>query len=163
MKNEDIKSRVLPDDNLTECPICNSDACYHTKAKETNFESYMCFTCGYSTSTQMKEGEEIITQTRETSAELIKDLEIIQEGYVWYPSVMNIPEQGIVFPDGSSKDQWMWASMKAVKVKEEEKEKYPVPGKKGEYYTYRIDDATLKHFDKMCYMDALEEIGMFEK
>ena len=70
---EDVKSRVLPEDNLTTCPVCSSDACYHTEAKENNYESYMCFTCGYSTSTQMKEGEEIVTQTRETAAELIKD------------------------------------------------------------------------------------------
>lgn len=162
MKKDNVESRILPEDNLTTCPVCGSDACYHTEAKENDFESYMCFTCGYSTSTQMKEGEELVTQTRETAAELIKDLEIVKEGFVWYPSVMNIPEQGIVFPDGTSKENWQWASMKAVPVKEDEKEKYPMPGKKGEFYTHRLDNTTMKHFDKLCYMDALEEIGMFE-
>ena len=111
----------------------------------------------------MKEGSQLVEKTRETSAELLKDLEITKEGFIWYPSVMNIPEQGIVFPDGTSKDDWKWASMKAVLVKDEEKEKYPMPGKKGEYYTHRLDNTTTKHFDKLCYMDALDEIGMFEK
>ena len=160
---EDVESRILPQDNLTTCPICNSDACYHTEAKDNDFESYMCLTCGYSTSTQMKEGEELVTQTRETAAELLKDLEVVKDGFVWYPSVMNLPEQGIVFPDGTSKEDWRWASMKAVLVTEEEKKKYPIPNKKGEFYTHRIDNTTMKHFSKLCYMDALEEIGMFEK
>lgn len=158
----DKDQRTLQADNMVKCEICGSDACYHTQG-DHNFESYMCFTCGYSTSSHLKTGSQLVKQTRDSSAELIKDLEIEKGGFHWFPTVMNIEGKGIVFPDGSNKEEWKWASMLSVPVKEDEKEKYPIPGKKGEFYSHRLDNTTMVHYDKLEFMDALEKIGMFEK
>ena len=42
---------------------------------------------------------------------------------------------------------WKWSAVKAMKISEEEKEKYPIPNKEGEYYEYRMDMTTLKQFE----------------
>ena len=55
---------------------------------------------------------------------------------------------------------WEWAAVKAVEVKEEEKEKYPIPNKKGKYYEYRMDMTTMKQFKERDFMDALSYIGV---
>jgi hypothetical protein len=54
----------------------------------------------------------------------------------------------------------MWGAVQAVPVKDEEKEKYPIPGKKGQYYQFRMDMSTLKNFDKFGFIDALSYIGV---
>ena len=56
----------------------------------------------------------------------------------------------------------MWGAVKAVPVKDENRKKYPIPGKKGEYYKFRMDMDTLKNFEERDYMEALEYIGVFE-
>ena len=48
----------------------------------------------------------------------------------------------MVFAQGSNRDEWRWTGVKAVKVAEEEKKKYPKPGKKNEYYEFRMDMST---------------------
>ena len=50
-----------------------------------------------------------------------------------------------------------------VPVKEEEKEKYPIPNKKGEYYEWRMDMSTITHYDEKDFVDALDFIGIFDK
>jgi hypothetical protein len=76
------------------------------------------------------------------------------------PTTINVPTQGMVFANGSSKEQWNWAAVKAVPVKEEEKEKYPIPGKQGEYYERRMDMTTLEGFPEREFMEALSYIGV---
>jgi hypothetical protein len=75
--------------------------------------------------------------------------------------MVNLPTQGMVFANGPNASQWKWAAVKAIPVKEEEKSKYPIPGKKGQFYEYRMDMETLKEFEEKEYMDALEYIGVF--
>ena len=47
-------------------------------------------------------------------------------------------------------------------IEAQEKEKYPIPGEEGEYYKWRMDMDTLKDYDELDYMDALEYIGIFK-
>ena len=75
------------------------------------------------------------------------------------PSSINVPTQGMIFANGPSKDQWMWAAVKAVPVTEEEKEKYPIPGKKDQYYEFRMDMTTLQSFPERDFMEALSYLG----
>ena len=81
-----------------------------------------------------------------------------------------MPDKGMIFPEpikGSStlegKPDWKWTVVKSVPVLEEEKEKYPNPNKPGEYYKNRMDMKKPKRFDKLNFMDAAEELGMFTK
>ena len=42
----------------------------------------------------------------------------------------------------------------------DQKEKYPIKGKEGEYYEWRMDMTTIEHFEEKDYMEALSYIGV---
>ncbi len=148
-------------DNLTICPCQRqSDACYIQEVS-SEIKNYMCYGCGFISNSLMKEGERFYEEQIEILPELYKDLFWTDEdGKIWMPSVVNEPTKGMVFANGASVSNWSWGAVKAVPVKEEEKEKYPIPNKKGEYYQFRMDMTTLKSFDKFEFIDALEYINV---
>jgi hypothetical protein len=148
-------------DNLTICPCQRqSDACYMQEVS-SEIKNYMCYGCGFVSNSLMREGERFYEEQIEILPELYKDLFWTDEdGKIWMPSVVNEPTKGMVFANGASSSTWMWGAVKAVPVKDEEKEKYPIPNKKGEYYQFRMDMTTLKNFDKFGFIDALSYIGM---
>ena len=122
---------------------------------------YWCYGCGFTCNTAMKLESEFLKEQMEILPELYKALIVEdEEGKIWMPSSVNIPNKGMVFANGSSKEQWNWAAVKAVPVKEEEKEKYPIPGKQGEYYERRMDMTTLKEYPEREFMDCLSYIGV---
>lgn len=149
-------------DNLIDCPCCSSNAC---SVSETPIgKAYLCWTCGMTTNDSMVEGSETESQAFEVTAEIIKDLKQIHNNLVWYPKVINLQEKGMVFPTWNKRvKDWYWAAVKAMPVLEEEKEKYPDPLNPGEYYKFKMDMKNIDNFDKMCFMDAAEKIGLFEK
>jgi hypothetical protein len=109
----------------------------------------------------MKKGEAFFEEQSNILPELYKDLYYTDdEGKVWMPSSVNLPKQGMIFANGPSKEQWSWAAVKAVPVTEEEKTKYPLPGKKDEYYEWRMDMSTLQNFHERDFMEALSYIGV---
>jgi len=148
-------------DNLTICPCQRqSDACYMQEVS-SEIKNYMCYGCGFISNSLMREGERFYEEQIEILPELYKDLFWTDEdGKIWMPSVVNEPTKGMVFANGASSSTWMWGAVKAVPVKDEEKEKYPIPNKKGEYYQFRMDMTTLKNFDKFEFIDALEYINV---
>lgn len=147
------------EDKLIDCPLCNSNALYVQKTYDV-ISNYMCYGCGMLSNTLMREGEEFFIEQKEHLPELYKDL--IKEdntGQKWIPTVVNLPSLGMVFIHGVSKNDWSWVGVKAVPVLDEEKEKYPIPGKKGEYYQMRMDMTTMKSFGQNGFIDALTFIG----
>ncbi len=109
----------------------------------------------------MKEGETFYEEQINILPELYKDLVSKDEnGIMWMPSTVNLPQQGMIFANGPSKSDWGWAAVKAVPVLEEEKEKYPIPSKKGEFYEWRMDMTTLQMFPERDFMEALSYIGV---
>ena len=150
-------------DNLIKCERCEGDACYAQEVNES-ITNYMCYGCGFQTNTLMKKGEEFFEQQMETLPDLYKELMgEDDEGKIWMPTVINLPSKGMVFANGTKASDWRWSSVKAVPVKEEEKEKYPIPNKKGEYYKWRMDMSTITHYDEKDFVDALDFIGIFDK
>jgi hypothetical protein len=107
----------------------------------------------------MKEGEEFYNQQVEVLPELYRDVMFKDdEGKCWFPTTINIPNQGMVFYNGTTKEDAMWAAVKAVPVLEEEKEKYK--NKKGEYYSHRMDMSTIAPFEMKNFMEALSYINI---
>jgi hypothetical protein len=149
-------------DELTNCTHCGSiDGCYVIENSPT-IKTYSCFGCGFTTNSLMKEGEEFYSQQLEVLPELYKDVMFTDEnGLKWMPTTINLPQNGMVFYNGTNKENAKWAAVKAVKVTEEEKEKYPVKNKPGEYYEWRIDMTTMKSFEMKEFSDALEYIDIF--
>ena len=147
-------------DKLDVCPRCGSDACYVTEVNQ-DINNYFCYGCGFQSNSLMREGEEIMDDQLKILPELYKDLRYEDKnGQVWFPSTVNLPKQGMIFADGSTTKNWAWAAVKAVEVKEEEKHKYPIPKKEGQFYEYRMDMTTVKHFKERDFMDALSYIGV---
>jgi hypothetical protein len=108
----------------------------------------------------MKRDSEFFNQQMEVLPELYKELLGEDEnGIIWMPSVVNIPNKGMVFADGTRAFNWQWAAMKAVPMTKEEKAKFK---EKGKEYEFKMDKDTMKHFDERDYMEALDYIGVFE-
>jgi hypothetical protein len=141
-------------DELKECTRCGSDACY---SQEVNGEITLelCYGCGFQSNTIMTSGSEFFNEQMEVLPDLYKALmdEEEETGKLWMPSFVNVEDKGMVFADGGSRDNWYWGAAKAVKVTDEEKEKYK--GAK-----YRVDMSTVRHYPERDYMEALSYIGV---
>ena len=141
-------------DELKECTRCGSDACYTQEVtKDINIE--MCYGCGFQSNSIIKKGNDFFNQQFENLPELYKELmdEEEETGKVWMPTIINLKDKGMVFADGTGRDNWRWAAVKAIPVLEEELEKY-----KGE--KHRADMSTIKHFEERGFIEALSYIGV---
>ena len=145
-------------DNLTTCSRCDSDACYVQEVNE-NVKLYFCYGCGFQANNVMTCDSEFLAQQMEVLPELYKEL--IGEddnGLIWIPSAINIPDKGMVFADGPKASSWAWGAVKATLMSEDEKAKFKSKGKE---YDYKMDMSTLQHFEERDYMEALSYIGVF--
>jgi|TARA_B110000503_G_C6865908_1_gene296692 ribosomal protein L37E len=149
-------------DKLTVCARCGSDACYIQEVT-ADINLKQCMGCGFQSNSLMIEGNEFYDLQMESLPELYKDLMWMDKKTreTWMPSTINIPTLGMVFANGPSKDNWRWSAVKAVPVKEEEKTKYPIPGKKDQYYEFRMDMSTRMDYIEKDYLEALDFIGIF--
>ena len=145
-------------DNLTMCERCGSDACY-VQEVNADVKLHFCYGCGFQANTAMTRGSEFLEQQMGTLPELYKELMGEDEkGTVWMPSVVNIPNKGMVFADGPSGNNWQWASVKAIPMPEEERAKFK---EKGKDYEWKMDMTTLKHFPENEFIEALDYIEIF--
>lgn len=143
-------------DKLTDCKRCGSNACYEQHVTE-QVTTWLCMGCGFTTSTVMTEGSQPVTQALESSPELYKDLlHKDEDRHIWMPATVTLPAKGMVFIDGSTKENWRWAAVKAVEILKEEKHKYP------EGQTHKMDMKGAQYFEQRDFMDALEVIGFYE-
>lgn len=136
-------------DNLTICSRCGSDAAYIQEVtKDITIE--MCFGCGFQSNSLMKKGSEFFNEQWELLPELYKVLmdEEEETGKIWMPSTINIKEKGMVFANGSNRDNWKWAGVKAIPDEE-----------KG----YKTDMSTIKHFEERDFMESLSYIEVLPK
>jgi hypothetical protein len=109
----------------------------------------------------MQSGSDVLIEQMEVLPELYKDLMVTDDNKkIWMPSAINLPQQGMIFAQGPTPDNWGWSAVKAVPVSEKEKTKYPIPGKKNEYYEWRMDMTTLKMFPERDFIEALTYIGV---
>ena len=150
-------------DNSTICDKCGSDACYTQEVNE-EIKNYFCYGCGFQSNSVMKKDSTFFEEQLEMLPNLHKELMVEDEtGKVWMPITINLPEKGMVFANGVNSENWKWAAVNAVPVKEDEKEKYPIPGKKGEFYKWRMDMETLVEFEEGDFIEAIDSIGVFNK
>ena len=171
-------------DKLVNSPICNSDACYESEFQTQDgvIKSWLCMTSGYTSNTTMTLDSEALKQTLELTADLIKDLRQDHEPpgggekLAWFPTVITMPEKGMIFPEPQTwvkqnltsdkkteTHTWGWTVVKAVPIPEEEQSKYPDPRNPGTNYKFRMDMENKKRFENLAFMDAAEELGMFAK
>ncbi len=141
-------------------PIAEKEeSCFITPINET-YNSYKCLVSGYQSSDFWKAGEFDLEELESTLPELYKDLKIVdKEGRHWYPSVIQDKKLGIVFMNGTSKDDYGWCSIKNIPVPDDEKERFKNP-QTGEYIEYKSDPSSMKTFGIHGYIDALDSLGI---
>ena len=162
----------MTQDKLVNSPICDSDACYESEfqTQDGKIKTWLCMTSGYTSNTTMTLDSEALKQTLEFTAELIKDLRQDHEPpgggekLAWFPTAITMPEKGMIFPEPiNGKDDWGWTVVKAIPIPEEDQDKYPDATNPGVNYKFKMDMKNLKRYEKLCFMDAAEELGMFTK
>jgi hypothetical protein len=151
-------------DNLITCPMTNEPLCYVTEVAP-GINNYMSLASGYFTNSLMKEGEDFYNEQSELLPELYKELawKDPETELIWLPQSINLPSSGMVFINGTSTEDWEWVGVLATEIPDTEREKYPIPGKKNEFYEYKMDMKTMKQFGKRGFIDALDYIGIMPK
>tara|TARA_Y100000593_G_scaffold81051_1_gene151464 strand:- start:694 stop:1191 length:498 start_codon:yes stop_codon:yes gene_type:complete len=123
-----------------------------------NVESYLCMESGYTTTDQLQKDSTIVEQYETKLTELMLDLKHEDEetGLVWYPTFMQMPG-GMLYPEGTHKN-WSWRVAKIIPIFGEERLKYPIPGKEGEYFTSRLDVENANVYKSLNFSSALDEL-----
>jgi len=119
---------------------------------------------GYASNTSYKANSEMIINVEKGAPKIVNDLKFVDEdrNIVWYPAVLQIPGEGMIFPDGTDKENWGWSVAKEIELTEEEQKRFPVPGKEGEYYKSRLDMENIRTFTKDQFEMACETLGIIK-
>lgn len=149
-------------------PLTGTNNCFeHEQVFEdgTTVKSWMCMDSGFTSTTLNTEDSPIIDSYEETTAELIKELKWIdpETKLIWYPMVLNFPSFGIIFPDGSSKDDWQWMAAPAVDIPEADRKKYPIPGQTDQFYTRKINMEAGRKFSSDQFYQAAKFLGFIQQ
>jgi hypothetical protein len=153
----------IMNDNLITCPKTGGSLCYVLEISP-EIKSYMSLSAGFWTNSLMVKDSKFYEEQMETLPELHKDLawEDPNTNLIWVPLTVNVSDLGMVFANGSSPQDWHWASVKTVKVTEEEKENFKTTKGKEFPGDWKTDMTTLKRFENNEFIEALDYIGAFE-
>ena len=135
------------------CPKCfDADRCFE-EMQET-YSSYLCFNCGYMSDSRYKVNDLNLIEKLKNSPKLVQDtkLEDKERGIVWFLSVINMGELGMIFPEGIP-DEYVWKYAKVVEIPEEERANY-------NNYDRRLDVENAKSFSQYNFLGACEELGI---
>ena len=149
-------------DKLVNSPICDSNACYESEFQTADgpIKTWLCMTSGYTSNTTMTMDSQTLKLTLEHTA-------------------ITMPDKGMIFPEPKKMGNieidtktgektvledtmdWCWAVVKAIPIPEEDRERYPDPTNPGTFYKNKMDMKNIKRYNKLEFMDAAEELGMF--
>ncbi len=135
------------------CPNCfDTDRCFE-EVQET-YSSYLCFNCGYMSDSRYKVNDFNLIEKLKNSPKLVQDtkFEDKERGIVWFLSVINMGELGMIFPEGKPKN-YVWKYAKVVEIPEEERVNY-------DNYDRRLDIENSKTFSQYNFLRACEELGI---
>jgi len=144
----------------TQCPVCQglNDNCFVEKTEVGGkpFESYLCFQCGMTTNSFFALDSDRLEEMVSNNTELMNDLKVIDEdrNLVWFPSVINMGELGIIYPDGQPHD-WFWRYAKVVDIPEEERDQY-------DGHEKRLDVENAQKFGQFEFTEACEAMGVIK-
>ena len=138
----------------------NADYCFQSIDEKTGITSYLDYGTGYTSNSKLELNSDYVNQAEANQPKLVTDLRVEDNlrDLAWYPSVINIPLKGMIFPMGTL-DDWTWEVMKVRDVTEDEKEKYPLPDSEGKFFKTILDIKGKLNFDKADFLSALKEIG----
>jgi len=163
-------------EEAVNCPICNGEGTCMTQKEisrrdentiengeytiEEYIEHYLCVRCGYTTTSDMVVGSPAAELARVNSPKLVQDLKVMDNvrNIVWFPSVINIPTKGCIYPD-TDPEGWHWVCAPAVPLTKEEIESYLSTNAEVQKYQYRLATEKSQTFDKNDFQNAVAFLG----
>lgn len=147
-------------DGLVVCPKCGSNVCYAQRVEDE--ETWICMTCGFTSTTLMKEGTETEKAVSERQPRLYQDLRFVdKDGYVWYPAVLSQSETGMVYLDGTSKEDCKWVAVPLVIIPRPRRRELIKRGKLTKDQKYLADHSNRKEFSfDQGFIEALTYLKM---
>ena len=143
-----------------KCPLYKdlNNNCFveQTEVEGEPFESYMCFQCGMTTNSYLAFDSEKLEEYTKSHSKLMNDLKIYDEDrdLVWFPSVLNMGEKGIIYPEGEVND-WHWYYAKVIDILEEDREQY-------EGHERRLDVDNAERFGQFEFTEACMAMGIIK-
>ena len=107
-------------ERIITCPVCwDSDQCFE-EVQET-FSSYLCFHCGFMSDSRYEISSLQLVENLKKSPILVQKLKFEDKhrNIAWFPSVINMGELGITYPEGT-KTNWNYKLALVRKISEEE-------------------------------------------
>lgn len=106
---------------MHDCPICGNESSIF-EVKMSGVDTRICQSCGFQTNEGMIDGSDVEKSIFESQPELFKDLKLVDDnGFVWYPTVLNEKNQAMIFPDGKNADNWGWRVAEYILIGENDK------------------------------------------
>ena len=153
-------------EKVISCPVCfDHDNCFEDV--QENYNSYLCFRCGFMSDSRYEVSSLQLVENLKKSPKLVQDLQYEDKdrNIVWFLSVINMGEKGIIYPDVVNKAEeqkgsfdnklvnYVWKYARVVDISEEEQHKY-------DNYSQRLDVENAKTFDKYQFIEACKEMGI---
>lgn len=158
---------VNVEEKKIDCPHCKSINCFEEQytVEQNTVSSYLCMSCGYTTTSLQKKNSDFVKEFEETCPDLFKDIAYHDKetDLIWYPTVLNFPDKGLIFPDGSNAFDWSWRAVPVKAVPESEKDKYPIPNEPGKYYNTKADIESSKLYLQNEFINACKYLGIIEE
>ena len=143
-------------ERVINCPVCyDTNQCFEEMQKE--YSSYLCFHCGFMSDSRYEIDSLQLIENLKKSPKLVREAKFEDKArnIVWFPSVINMGELGMIFPEGTPKD-YVWKYAKVVEIPEDERKNY-------DNYDRRLDVENAKTFGKYEFMKACEQMGITRK
>ena len=144
----------------TTCPYCKnlSNKCFveQTEVEGEPFSSFMCFKCGMTSNSYLAFDSDKLEEYTKNNSKLMNDLKVFdkERSLVWFPSVINMGEKGIIYPEGTISN-WHWYYAKVVEIPEEDREKY-------DGHEKRLDVENAERFGQFDFIKACEAMGIIK-
>ena len=140
-------------ERVITCPVCwDTDQCFE-EVQET-FSSYLCFHCGFMSDSRYEVDSLQLLDNLKKSPKLVQELKVEdkERNIMWFPSVINMGELGMIFPEGTPED-YVWKYAKVIDIPKEEQHKY-------DNYDRRLDVEGAFTFSSNEFMKACDEMGI---
>lgn len=141
-------------EKVIDCPVCfDVDRCFEDA--QDGFSSYLCFNCGYMSDSRYELGSLKLDDNLKKSPKLIQDNKFHDKkrNIIWFPAVLNMGELGMIFPEGSKDDEYVWKYAKIVEIPENQRAIY-------NNYDKRLDVENAMTFEKNKFLQACKEMGI---
>ena len=138
----------------------NLEYCFQEDDPKSGVTSYLDYKTGYTSNSLLETDSEYIKKIEKEQPQIITDLKVADElrGINWYPSVINVPGKGMVYPMGTP-EEWHWESIPVRILEEEEQKDYPIPDQDNQFFKSILDVKQKGTYAKDRFLEALASIG----